>query len=69
MNDRFRPKNQADCDYANALREYEAAHKVWLDTSVFTDAGKRAKSTMDVAREKLIAARSTAQAASRTPFV
>jgi len=39
-----------------ALREYEAAHKVWMDTSVFTDAGKRAKEALDKAREKHIAA-------------
>lgn len=53
MNDTFRPRNQADCDHANALREYEAAHKVWMNTSVFTDAGKEAKRLLGDAREKL----------------
>lgn len=35
VNDTFRPRNQADCDHANALREYEAAHKTWMNTSIF----------------------------------
>jgi hypothetical protein len=48
-----RPKNQAECDHANALREYEAAHKVWMNTSVFTEAGKRAKRELGASREKL----------------
>lgn len=56
MNDTFRPRNQADCDHANALREYEAAHRIWMNTSVFTDAGKAAKRAKDEAREKYAAA-------------
>ena len=43
MNDTFRPRNQAECDHANTLREYESAHKVWMNTSVFTEAGRIAK--------------------------
>jgi len=35
MNDTFRARNQADCDHANALREYEAAQRVWMNTSIF----------------------------------
>lgn len=35
LSDTYRPKTQADCDHANALREYEAAHKVWMNTSIF----------------------------------
>lgn len=53
ISDTYRPKNQAECDHANALREYEAAHKVWMNTSVFTDAGKQAKYNLDVARDTL----------------
>ena len=56
MNDTFRPRNQAECDHANTLREYEAAHKIWINTSVFTAAGKEAKHNMDAAREKLTTA-------------
>lgn len=60
MNDRFIPRNQADCDHANALREYEAAHKVWMNTSVFTHAGKESKRLKDQARIKFEAAYMTA---------
>lgn len=56
MNDTFKPRNQADCDHANALREYESAHKVWMNTSVFTYAGKEAKRIKDEARAKYEAA-------------
>lgn len=56
MNDIFRPTNQAECDHANALSEYEAAHKVWMNTSVFTEAGKQAKLALDAARQKYSAA-------------
>lgn len=56
MNGRFIPKNQADCDHANTLRDYEAAHKAWMNTNIFTDAGKLAKQRLDVARENYIAA-------------
>lgn len=52
MNDTFRPKNQAECDHANTLREYEAAHKVWMNTSVFTEAGRIAKANKEAARER-----------------
>lgn len=50
--DSWKPKNQLDCDHWNALREYEAANKVWMNTSVFTDAGKEAKRLNDLARTK-----------------
>ena len=56
MNDTFRPRNQADCDHANALREYEAAHKVWMNTAVHTDAGQQAKRILDAARLKFTTA-------------
>ncbi len=52
MNDSFKPRNQADCDHANALREYEAAHKVWMNTPVHTEAGQRARYEKDCARDK-----------------
>lgn len=60
MNDTFKPRNQADSDHANALREYEAAHKVWMNTSVFTDAGKEAQRIKDEARAKYEVAYMTA---------
>jgi hypothetical protein len=56
LSDKFRPKNQSDCDHANALREYEAAHKKWMQAGVFTDAGRQAKREMESAREKLTTA-------------
>ena len=31
------------CEYANALREFEQAHAIWMNTSVFTPEGERAK--------------------------
>jgi len=40
----------------DALREYEAAHEVWMNTSVFTEAGKEAKRVKDIARTKYEAA-------------
>ena len=54
MNDRFTPRNQADCDLANALREYETAHKRWMDTSIFRPAAERGTVTMrkNEARDK-----------------
>jgi hypothetical protein len=52
MNDTFRPRNQAECDHANTLREYEAAHKVWMNTSVFTEAGRIAKANKEAARDR-----------------
>ena len=51
ISDTFRPKNQADCDVANTLREYEAAHKVWMNTSIFTEAGIEAKLMLDATRK------------------
>lgn len=42
--------------HTDALREYEAAHKVWMDTSVFTEAGREARRRLDAAREKYTAA-------------
>lgn len=56
MKDLFTPRNQADCDFANALRDYEAAHAVWMNTSVFTEAGKQAKIAKDEARKRYEAA-------------
>lgn len=47
---------QAECDHANALREYESAHKVWMNTSVFTEAGKEAKRVLTEKRKQYIAA-------------
>lgn len=38
---------QAYCDLANALREFERAHAIWMNTSVFTEEGKRAKQEKD----------------------
>ena len=63
MNNTFCPRNQTDCDHANALREYEAAHKVWMNTSVFTDAGHIAKVNKEAARERYETALETALAA------
>lgn len=56
LSDKFIPKNQAQCDEANALREYERAHKAWMGASVFTEAGKTAKAALSEARETFIAA-------------
>lgn len=42
--------------HTDALREYEAAHAVWMNTSVFTEAGKEAKRRLDAVREKYLAA-------------
>ena len=56
MNDSFRPKTQTDCDHANAMRDYETAHKIWMNTSIFTEAGRQAKETLAIAREKYLAA-------------
>lgn len=50
------PKTQAQCDRVNTLRHYEAAHRVWMDTCVFTEAGRIAKGNLDIAREKYTAA-------------
>lgn len=36
----------------SALRKYEAAHKVWMNTSVFTSEGKSAKEAKDKARKE-----------------
>jgi hypothetical protein len=52
----FRPTNQAECDHANALREYKAAHKTWMNASVFTEDGKQAKTALGAARHKYIEA-------------
>lgn len=43
---------QAECDEANALREYEAAHRVWMNTPVHTEAGQQAKYNLACARDK-----------------
>ena len=52
MNMIYRAVTETECNHVNALREYEAAHKVWMNTSVFTDAGKEAKRIKDEARAK-----------------
>lgn len=43
--------------YEAALRRYEQAHKVWMTTSVFTEAGYQAKKNLDVARTEYLQAR------------
>lgn len=50
LSDKYRPKNQLDCNHANALRDYEAAHKIWMNTSVFTEAGAIAKANKERCR-------------------
>lgn len=52
MYDIFRPKNQADCDMANALREYEQAHAVYMATPVHLNSGIEAKRLLGDARDK-----------------
>lgn len=47
---------QTECDFVNALREYEAAHKSWMETPVASDRGDRAKQIKDEARAKYLAA-------------
>ena len=47
----YYPKTQADCDHANALREYEAVHKIWFNTPVW--ANRAAKAKLDDCRERL----------------
>ncbi len=56
--DTFRPKSQAECDHANTLREYEAAHRVWMNTSIFDAPATRdaAKRNLDTARANYVAA-------------
>lgn len=56
LSDTYRPKNQQDCDLCNALREYEAAHARWMNTSIFTDEGKEAKRIKDEAKARYEAA-------------
>ena len=53
LSDRWEPKSRADVDCANALREYETAHKVWMATPVHTT---WARVAMDAARERYVAA-------------
>lgn len=60
LSDRFIPRNQADCDHANALRDYERAHRIWMNTEVGTEAGRLAKAALYAARETYIAATHTA---------
>lgn len=45
---------QPECDAANALREYEQANKVYMSTSVFTQAGRDAKLALACARDRYI---------------
>lgn len=47
---------QTKCALTNALREYELAHAVWFNTSVFTEEGKAAKEAKDKARARYEAA-------------
>lgn len=39
--------------YEKNLRNYEAAHKKWMNTPVHSDAGKQAKEVLDKARRRL----------------
>ena len=43
---------QTTCNLTNALREYEAAHALWMDTPTHTDAGREAKRMKDAARAR-----------------
>lgn len=54
MNDIFRPKSQADCDMANALREYERAHAIWMQTPVHLNS--KVKAILGDARNKYLQA-------------
>ncbi len=56
LSDTWRPKNQLDCDVANTLRDYENAHRVYMNTSIFTDAGVEAKLMLEATRKAYIAA-------------
>lgn len=50
LSDKYRPKNQLDCDHANALRDMEAACKIWMNTSIFNpEAARIAKANKDEA--------------------
>lgn len=40
------------CDLANALREFEQAHAVWMNTCVFTPDGEQAKQNKNDAMRK-----------------
>lgn len=49
---------QEYCDYLNAVRDFEIAHRTWMNLSVFTPEGKAAKqyknscaTRMTIARE------------------
>lgn len=52
MNHTWKPKTQLDCDHANTLRDYEAAHKIWMNTAIHTEAGRIAKENKDAARKR-----------------
>ena len=43
---------QTNCNLTNALREYEAAHALWMDTPIHTNAGREVKRVKDAARAK-----------------
>lgn len=43
-------QSQIEADYDRVFRAYEAAHKIWMSTSVYTEAGREAKRIKDEAR-------------------
>lgn len=46
MNEKAR-YTPAYCEVANTLREFESAHRKWMNTSMFTAEGERAKAHKD----------------------
>ena len=52
MNDTFIPKTQAERDHETALREYESAHAVWMNTTLHSPEGLQAWAIMEQARAK-----------------
>jgi hypothetical protein len=39
------------CDLANASRDFERAHRIWMNTNVFTEAGTAARIAKEEARK------------------
>lgn len=54
------PWTQEQCDEANTLREYERAHKRWMNLSVFTPEGQQARYDMLCARDQYVKAKKAA---------
>ena len=52
MNANSAVKSETEVNLINALREFERAHRAWMNTNVFTEEGARAKYERDCARDQ-----------------